>query len=168
MLRHTVIIRQHEMCWRSGSGAFQIPSSSGLVCHSLGFSTKPLNPKSCERRTYSPDSKNSEARPCRLPQGMGDSEAAVRGAETGIGAAAAAERDLAARRDALQNERRKLWAAGDEADRAAAALKAELQRLEKRVPAPDLNPNPNPKPSSCLSLFYVLDMLDREPGCLFY
>lgn len=64
---------------------------------------------------------------------MGDSEAAVRDAEVGIAAAQTEEREAAGRRNALQNERRKLWAAADEADKAAAALKAELQRLEKRV-----------------------------------
>ncbi len=59
----------------------------------------------------------------------------MREAEAGIAAAEREARETAERRNALQNERRKLWAAGDEADKAAAALKAELQRLEKRARA---------------------------------
>ncbi len=60
----------------------------------------------------------------------------MRDAEAGIAAAEREARETSERRNALQNERRKMWAAGDEADKAAAALKVELQRLEKRARAP--------------------------------
>ncbi|KAK9828108.1 hypothetical protein WJX81_005196 [Elliptochloris bilobata] len=68
-----------------------------------------------------------------LSQAIGDSEAAVRTVEVGIAIAQQEELDLKARRNALQNKRNEMWAAGNEAAKAAAALKAELQRLEKRV-----------------------------------
>ncbi len=82
----------------------------------------------------------ADVRTCMLTappaaQAISDSEAAVRDAEAGIAAAEREARETSERRNALQNERRKLWAAGDEADKAAAALKAELQRLEKRARA---------------------------------